>query len=645
FFLCHQQHKVGNVIEVAKAICSILCFVETRGITDAVKKLRAVPLVKAQVTDAIYSLIEAAVAELTMAISCLIHVYSNSFDANFQLASIPKSPSCANISLGSQLSFTVYAAHNIPEAWVNRINFPLRIKALPRETMLTIKLLGVNSASKNTEVLAWTCSPLYPKEQLIHGTVLLSMTLYSTLRTTMITPGICRTDTPTSVILQIDFPETNLKFIKPEPEERKDDLEEPAEDCQKRITRLSQTHSLLLLSEQQRRILWFYRYYCNNQNCSLPLVLGSAPSWDRTTISEMYAVLMRWRFSNPLEALGLLTFSFPDQDIRRTAVQQIENLSNDELLEYLPQLVQVLKFEWSLDEGIGNLLAEHSIAFFSTDLLLFWLLKNAQNEVHFKIWYQKLLAALQFCAGKTLNNELSKEEKLVRILKDIAKKVKAANDRKRKEVLKVELNRLQQFFQEVKVCRLPLNPALLVQGIEANSCSYFTSNAFPLKISFINANGPSGNINVIFKIGDDLRQDMLVLQIIRVMDSIWLQEGLDMQMIVYRCLSTGKGQGLVQMVPDATTLAKIHRESGLIGPLKENTIKKWFRHHHPLESSYQEAIRNFFYSCAGWCVVTFILGVCDRHSDNIMLTNAGHMFHIDFGRFLGHAQTFGNIRR
>lgn len=46
--------------------------------------------------------------------------------------------------------------------------------------------------------------------------------------------------------------------------------------------------------------------------------------------------------------------------------------------------------------------------------------------------------------------------------------------------------------------------------------------------------------------------------------------------------------GLVQMVPDATTLAKIHRESGLIGPLKENTIKKWFHHHHPLESSYQE---------------------------------------------------------
>ncbi|XP_049677632.1 phosphatidylinositol 3-kinase C2 domain-containing subunit gamma [Accipiter gentilis] len=687
-YLLQNEHKVENVIEVAKAICSVLCFVETRDITDAVKKLRAVPLAEAQISLQSVEMPnkEAAVTELSMAISCLIHVYSSSFDANFQLASIPKSPSCVDISLESQLSFTVYAAHNIPEAWVSsykvfsfscsltyagkticqvkvckntpvrrsfffladwneKINFPLRIKALPRETMLTVKLLGVNSASKNTEVLAWTCSPLYPKERLVHGTVLLSMTLYSTLTTTMITPGICSTDTPTSVTLQIDFPESNLEFIKPEPEERRGDLEEPTKDCLKHIARLSQIHSLLLLSEQQRRTLWFYRYYCNNQNCSLPLVLGSAPSWDRTTVSEMYAVLRKWTFSNPLEALGLLTFSFPDQDIRKTAVQQIENMSNDELLEYLPQLVQVLKFEWSLESPLVKLLLNRSLQSIQVAHQLYWLLKNAQNEVHFRIWYQKLLAALQFCAGKTLNNEFSKEGKLIRILEDMAKKVKAASDPKKKEVLKVELNRLQQFFQEVKVCRLPLNPALVVQGIEADSCSYFTSNAFPLKISFINANGPGGNINVIFKIGDDLRQDMLVLQLIRVMDSIWLQEGMDMQMIIYRCLSTGKGQGLVQMVPDAITLAKIHRESGLIGPLKENTIKKWFRHHHPLESSYQEAIRNFFYSCAGWCVVTFILGVCDRHSDNIMLTNAGHMFHIDFGRFLGHAQTFGSIRR
>ena len=154
-------------------------------------------------------------------------------------------------------------------------------------------------------------------------------------------------------------------------------------------------------------------------------------------------------------------------------------------------------------------------------------------------------------------------------------------------------------------------------------------------------------IVVIYKCGDDLRQDQLTLQILRIMERRWERAGLDLRLSPYLCVATGDEVGFIEVVLESNTTANItvQYSGGASGAFAKEPMALYLQEHNRTPDAYRNAVETFLYSLAGYCVATYVMGIGDRHNDNIMLSQSGHLFHIDFGHFLGNFKSKFGIKR
>lgn len=132
--------------------------------------------------------------------------------------------------------------------------------------------------------------------------------------------------------------------------------------------------------------------------------------------------------------------------------------------------------------------------------------------------------------------------------------------------------------------------------------------------------------SAIFKVGDDCRQDVLALQMIAAFRGIFNNVGLDVYVFPYRVTATAPGCGVIDVLPNSISRDMLGREA-------VNGLYDYFVSKYGNEDSvrFQEARNNFVKSMAAYSIISYLLQFKDRHNGNIMIDDAGHILHIDFG--------------
>ncbi|CEG46181.1 Phosphatidyl inositol kinase (PIK-A) [Plasmopara halstedii] len=495
----------------------------------------------------------------------------------------------------------------------------------------------------------------------------------------------------------------------------------PSRDEKARIELLLATPTDNLKNED-KDLLWKFRYTLTDNKKAVVKFLLSVDWKDELEVKQATDLLSQWCEIDIADALKLLgrEKEFKHEIVRHFAVSTLATAKNEDLLDFLLQLVQALRYEkpgapiassrrgmntdenGSVDGTSSELgpLAQFLIARSSTNFQManyfYWYLKveagdqTNDSEIFSTVLNQMLTEMKRDEEKKAVYDMLMAQRDFMSHILTIHNKAREEKGRKDQKEEKLR-QFLKQFpWPKGAVISLPLDPTILLSGVVASSAKMFKSAMYPAVIQFQTVISPSDQFHhpsttegenhhssalnhhatalsqsmfgtsdgsimreslptrmisylhrgkegpmykFMVKNGDDLRQDQLIMQMFILMDRLLKKVNLDLKLTPYRILATGANDGLMEFVQDSYPVSYVvsHFESPqIIGFLKK---------HNPDPSAEfgiaPEALSTYVKSVAGYCVLTYLLGIGDRHLDNLMMKAEGHMFHIDFGFVFG----------
>ena len=327
-----------------------------------------------------------------------------------------------------------------------------------------------------------------------------------------------------------------------------------------------------------------------------------------------------------------LLLSIPNDNLKSCILKYLTN-NWRKLISYIPVLCYAARYDNS-NNPVSQFLIRKACANRKIASYLYWELKVQLEEIQYNEKYLSFFHRLQCQLLETY--KINEYHKFLREQELILNLATYNTKNQLSELLNTQYKTQQTSQQQTTKKQtqnylLPYstdeNPEYEIKKFFVDDIKQIPSATKPFLIPYLDK---TDNKRHILLKHDDIRKDRLITSIIDYADQILKENGLDMEVITYNVLPVSLNSGIIEIVENSTSIYDILQQynsskSSILNYILENNSGQ----------SISDIRTRFSKSLAFYSVITYLLGIGDRHLDNILIKNNGSLFHIDFGFVLG----------